>query len=203
MMRRMSFLPSVTLNSAFSILNSQFPMKLSFEQLLALRLSEDDVRSVVRRPVVGVLEDIRSLYNVGSCFRTADGLLLERLVLTGYTPAPPRKEISKTALGAEQVVPWEHHADRREGIERLRGEGYEVWGVELTDDAIPLDRVAEIGIPDRLALVFGNELSGIRAETLELCDRTVAIPMAGVKHSYNVAVSFGMVMWEVTRSRTA
>lgn len=178
-------------------------MKLSHEQLLALRLSEDDARSVVRRPVVGVLEDIRSLYNVGSCFRTADGMLLERLVLTGYTPAPPRKEISKTALGAEKVVPWEHYPDRQEGIQGLRREGYAIWGVELTDDAVPLDRIGEIGVPDRLALVFGNELRGIRPETLALCDRTVMIPMAGVKHSYNVAVSFGVVMWEVTRGRTA
>lgn len=176
-------------------------MKLSHEQLLDRRLSEEEVGSVARRPVVGVLEDIRSLYNVGSCFRTADGLLLERLVLTGYTPAPPRKEISKTALGAERSVPWEHYADRAEGIARLEQQGYEIWGVELTEEAIRLDRVAEIGIPERLALVFGNELGGIRPETLERCRRTVEIPMAGVKHSYNVAVSFGMVMWEVVRGR--
>ena len=174
-------------------------MKLSYEQLLALRLSDDDVRNVERRPVVGVLEDIRSLYNVGSCFRTADGLLLERLVLTGYTPAPPRKEISKTALGAEESVPWEKVEDRLEGVRSLREEGYEIWGVELTDDATPLDHIGELPLPERVALVFGNELRGVQPATLELCDRTVMIPMAGVKHSYNIAVSFGMAMWEVVR----
>ena len=174
-------------------------MKLSYEQLLARRLTEEAAHSVARRPVVGVLEDIRSLYNVGSCFRTADGLLLERLVLTGYTPAPPRKEISKTALGADRTVPWEHHADGEEAIRALKEEGYEIWGLELTEDAIPLDRAGTDGFPPKLAIILGNELHGIRPETLALCDRTVAIPMRGVKHSFNVAVAFGMVMWEVVR----
>jgi tRNA G18 (ribose-2'-O)-methylase SpoU len=129
-------------------------------------------------------------------------MLIERLVLTGYTPAPPRKEISKTALGAEQVVPWEHYSDRQEGIERLRDDGYAIWGVELTDDAVPLDRIREIGIPERVALLFGNELRGLLPETLALCDRVVMIPMSGVKHSYNIAVSFGVVMWEVTKGNS-
>ena len=175
--------------------------KLSHEQLLALRLTEETAQTVSRTPVVGVLEDIRSLYNVGSCFRTADGLLLERLVLTGYTPSPPRKEISKTALGADRTVPWEHYADRTEGVLALREEGYTIWGLELTDEAISLERAGENGFPEKLAIVVGNELHGIQPETLALCNQTVAIPMQGVKHSFNVAVAFGMVMWEVVRGR--
>ena len=174
-------------------------MKLSYEQLLAQRLTEEAALEITRLPVVGVLEDIRSLYNVGSCFRTADGLLLERLVLSGYTPAPPRKEISKTALGADRTVPWEHYSDRSEAIHALRSEGYEIWGLELTEDAVSLETAGADGFPPKLAIILGNELHGIQPETLALCDRTVAIPMRGVKHSFNVAVAFGIVMWEVVR----
>ncbi|MGE3800969.1 MAG: RNA methyltransferase [Candidatus Kapaibacterium sp.] len=171
--------------------------KLEYEEILAERLSEESALVARRHPVVGVLEDIRSLYNVGSCFRTADALLLERLVLTGYTPLPPRKEISKTALGAERSVPWEGIADPAEAVEKLRREGYTIWGLELAEGAISLDQLEVI--PPRVALLAGNEIRGIRSETLALCDRALSIPMYGVKHSLNVAVSFGIAMWELVR----
>ncbi len=171
--------------------------KLEYEEILSERLSEETALAAERHPVVGLLEDIRSLYNVGSCFRTADALLLERLVLTGYTPAPPRKEISKTALGAERSVPWERIESSVEAVGKLRDEGYVIWGLELAEGAIPLDRLE--GVPERVALVVGNEIGGIRSETLPLCDRAVSIPMYGVKHSLNVAVAFGIAMWELVR----
>ena len=169
--------------------------KLEYEEILANRLTEEAALGVQRYPIVGVLEDIRSLYNVGSCFRTADALLLERLVLTGYTPHPPRKEISKTALGAERSVPWEGTSDRASAITSLREEGYTVWGLELAEGATSLDKLEVI--PDRIALIIGNEIGGISPETLALCDGAVSIPMYGVKHSLNVAVAFGIATWHL------
>jgi tRNA G18 (ribose-2'-O)-methylase SpoU len=149
--------------------------------------------------VIGVLEDIRSLYNVGSCFRTADAMLLEQLVLTGYTPAPPRVEISKTALGAEHAVPWRKVDDPAVAIDRLRADGCRIWALELTDASTPLTELTADDFTSTIALVVGNEIGGIRAATLELCDRAVSIPMHGVKHSLNVAVAFGIGVWEIVR----
>lgn len=153
--------------------------------------------------VTALLEDIRSLYNVGSCFRTADGVGLERLVLTGYTPAPPRKEIAKTALGAEESVPFEKLEDRDEAIARLIAEGYELWGVETNEDATPLTELSADDIPERLCLLFGNELVGLRPESIAACARSVAIPMRGTKVSYNVAVAFGIACYTIEMLATS
>ncbi|MCE2504366.1 MAG: RNA methyltransferase [Chlorobi bacterium] len=181
--------------------HSTKPRKLEYEEILASRLTEENALTAQRHPVIGVLEDIRSLYNVGSCFRTADALLLQRLVLTGYTPHPPRKEISKTALGAERSVPWERTEDRLAAVKSLREEKYTLWGLELAEGATPLDKLEEI--PNRIALVIGNEISGICSETLALCDGAISIPMYGVKHSLNIAVAFGIAMWHlVTQMKT-
>lgn len=176
--------------------------KLTYEQILSQRLREEEALAAQRHPVVGVLEDIRSLYNVGSCFRTADAMLLERLVLTGYTPLPPRKEISKTALGADRSVPWEGVADPTAAVLNLREEGYALYALELAEGAISLDRLQLLPEGERpIALVVGNEISGVRTETLELCDGAISIPMFGVKHSLNVAVAFGIAAWELVRRR--
>ena len=174
--------------------------KLGYEEILAQRATEEEALAGERHPVVGVLEDIRSLYNVGSCFRTADAMLLERLILTGYTPVPPRKEISKTALGAERSVPWTAVSDSREAVRMLRNEGYAVYGLELAEGAISLDESRELTSgPCGVALVIGNEIGGIRNETLDLCDGALSIPMFGVKHSLNVSVAFGIAAWELVR----
>lgn len=174
--------------------------KLGYEELLEQRLSEEGALKVERHPVVGVLEDIRSLYNVGSCFRTADAMLLRELILTGYTPVPPRKEISKTALGADRSVPWRHFSDPTEALRALRDEGYHILALELTETAVPFDRLETVDpFPDRVALVAGNEIKGVREESLELCHGSVSIPMYGVKHSLNVAVAFGIGVWELIR----
>ncbi|HVZ40857.1 MAG TPA: RNA methyltransferase [Candidatus Kapabacteria bacterium] len=169
--------------------------KLIHEEILTQRLTSRDALEGKRHPVAGILEDIRSLYNVGSCFRTADAMLLDRLVLCGYTPAPPRKEIAKTALGATESVPWEYVQDTAEAIIALKGEGYRVLALEITDSGVPLDRIAYDGRP--IAFVAGNEIAGVSARALAECDGAVEIPMYGVKHSLNVAVAFGIAAWEL------
>lgn len=177
--------------------------KLTYEEILETRLTEEDALQVGRHPVIGVLEDIRSLYNVGSCFRTADAMLLERLVLTGYTPFPPRKEISKTALGAERFVPWQRIPDPSEAVAALREEGYALYALELTDRAVGIDHLEQLDpFPERLAFIAGNEISGVRAETLAGCDGSLSIPMSGVKHSLNVAVAFGIAAWELVKAQS-
>ena len=176
--------------------------KLTYEEILKNRLSEEEAQRVTRHPVVGVLEDIRSLYNVGSCFRTADAMLLERLVLTGYTPFPPRKEISKTALGADTLVPWQRIPDPGEAVQSLRSEGYALYALELTDTAVSLGELELLEpFPERLAFVAGNEISGVRGDTLAQCDGSLSIPMFGAKHSLNVAVAFGIAAWQLVSHR--
>ena len=171
--------------------------KLSHEELLAQRLTPAEALATARHPVVGVLEDIRSLYNVGSCFRTADAMLLERLILTGYTPTPPRKEISKTALGATETVPWECIKDGAEAVALLQSQGFRTYALELTDSSLQLGSV-EIP-PGPVAFIAGNEITGVSAATLAACDGCLEIPMHGVKHSLNVAVAFGIAAWELVK----
>ena len=171
--------------------------KLIHAEILEQRITAGEAATVRRHPVVGVLENIRSLYNVGSCFRTADAMLLERLVLSGYTPAPPRKEIYKTALGATETVPWEHHADPAAAIAQLKERGHRIYALELAESSIPLDRLELPDLP--VALVVGNEIAGVSQSTLDLCDGAIEIPMYGVKHSLNVAVAFGIAAYELVR----
>ncbi len=171
--------------------------KLIHEEILEQRMTNGEALAARRHPVAGVLEDIRSLYNVGSCFRTADAMLLRKLVLCGYTPAPPRKEIAKTALGATESVPWEYIRDPVEAVLALKGEGYRVYALEITDRSTPLHR---FDLPDApVALVVGNEIAGVGGATLARCDGAIEIPMYGVKHSLNVAVAFGIGMWELVK----
>jgi tRNA G18 (ribose-2'-O)-methylase SpoU len=171
--------------------------KLIHEEILSRRLTGDQALAAERHPVVGVLEDIRSLYNVGSCFRTADAMLLRKLVLTGYTPTPPRKEISKTALGATETVPWEFFRDPAEAASSLKREGYSLYALEITDTSAPLDEIDDLAFP--IAFVAGNEIAGVGPEMLKHCDGAIEIPMFGVKHSLNVAVAFGIAAWELVR----
>lgn len=147
-------------------------------------------------PIVAVLENIRSLWNVGSMFRSADGAGLERLILTGYTAHPPRKEISKTALGAEEFVAWEYWASAAEACRALKEEGYVVVGLETGSQNIDVEATP---ISARLAFVVGNEVTGISAETLAECDRRMCLPMRGHKDSLNVAVAFGIAAYAVRR----
>ena len=175
--------------------------KLIHAELLERRLTTEEALAAERHPVIGLLEDIRSLYNVGSCFRTADAMLLRKLVLTGYTPTPPRKEIFKTALGATESVPWEYHRDPLEAVALLREEGVHLYALEITDRSIPLDAPGGIEFP--AALIAGNEIGGVSQRTLDHCDGAIEIPMYGVKHSLNIAVAFGIAAWELVRRSRA
>lgn len=135
--------------------------------------------------------NVRSLWNVGSFFRTCDAFAVERIFLTGYTGHPPRKEITKTALGAEQTVPWEHFDDPLAVVTALRSDGWSIVALELTEDAIALE---DFMPPEKVCLVVGHELSGVPQEIIAVADSVVKIPMLGTKESLNVAVAAGIAL---------
>lgn len=171
--------------------------KLTHQELVSQRLTTEEAGSVHRFPITVVLDDIRSLYNVGSIFRSADAFRVQQLVLTGFTPTPPRKEISKTALGADETVPWIYVPTAADAVTMLKDQGAKVLAVELTQNASCIMH-HEFGIMHH-ALVLGNELTGVKQEVLDQCDGAVMIPMYGVKHSLNVAVAAGIAMYEAVR----
>ena len=147
-----------------------------------------------RFPVSVVLENIRSLYNVGSVFRTSDGAFIEKLYLSGYTGFPPRKEIDKTALGSVDSVPWERIPNTFEIIYRLRDLGYQIVSLEQTEGSVRYN-TADYRFP--LCLVVGNEVSGVTKEIISKSDLTIDIPMYGIKHSLNAAVAYGIAIYHI------
>ena len=156
--------------------------------------------AIERLPVAVVLDNVRSLYNVGSFFRTADAVGMERLYLCGITGRPPKSAITKTALGAEESVPWEHTWEALPLLEAIRGRGYEIAAIETSVHAVDLfDWRPRFPV----CLVFGHEVDGIRPEVSALCDTHVRIPMLGAKHSLNVATAGGVVLYELLRKYRA
>lgn len=170
--------------------------KLMTEELH--RLSVEAYHQAEKLPVVMVLDNIRSLHNVGSVFRTADAFRLAGIRLCGITACPPATEIHKTALGAEDAVSWKYHADTLEAVRELKAEGYTVLAVEQVEGSHMLDSLS-IDPAGRYALVMGNEVKGVRQDVVDACDGCVEIPQFGTKHSLNVSVSAGIVMWEFAR----
>ena len=167
--------------------------KISNEELN--RPSAEEFAAAVKMPVTVVLDSVRSALNVGSFFRTCDAFAVERMALCGITAAPPDREIHKTALGAELTVAWEHFGSAAECIEWLHAEGYTVLAVEQVEGASMLESfVPELG--RRYALVFGNEVEGVSQQAADLCDGAIEIPQAGTKHSLNVSVAGGVVLWD-------
>lgn len=159
------------------------------------RLSVEEFQDSEKFPYVIVLENIRSLNNVGSFFRTADAFRAEKIYLGGYTPAPPHREITKSAIGAELSVNWEKVPNTLELAKKLKSEDYKLVAVEQAHDSIPLQKFSsEKG--RKYAFVFGNEVSGVSEEVMALVDMCVEIPQFGTKHSFNVAVSAGIVLWQ-------
>jgi tRNA G18 (ribose-2'-O)-methylase SpoU len=144
-----------------------------------------------------LLDNVRSLYNVGSIFRTCDGALIEKLYLCGFTPCPPRREIEKTALGATQSVPWKYNPNAVQQLQVLKQRGNKICALELTTNSIPYYEIKGGDFP--LCLVIGNELTGISKEIVELADLAIEIPMFGIKHSLNVAVASGVALFELSR----
>lgn len=170
--------------------------KLSMDELN--RKSMEEFRQAAKIPIIAVLENIRSAYNVGSVFRTADAFLLEGIYICGYTAYPPHKEIKKTALGAEDTVLWKHFKHIHEAIDDLRGSGYKIYAIEQAKGSIFLHKVP-IG-NEKIAVIFGNEVTGVEQSTIELADGCIEIPQLGMKHSLNVSVAAGVVLWELVRS---
>ena len=162
------------------------------------RKSVDEFKDSEKNPVIAVLENIRSAYNVGSVFRTADAFLLESIIITGYTAKPPHKEIAKTALGAENTVDWKYFATTKEAIEHLKENQYKIFAVEQVAGSISLENMAELNI-DKIAFIFGNEVSGVTEETISICDGCIEIPQFGMKHSLNISVAAGIVLWEAVK----
>ncbi len=171
--------------------------KLSMEELN--RKSVEEFKQSDKMPVVVVLENIRSAYNVGSMFRTADAFLLEAIYICGYTACPPHKEIKKTALGADETVHWKHFKNVHEAMEELKSHGYTIYAVEQAQNSIPLNQFSQ---PDqKVAVIFGNEVTGVEQSTIEQCDGCIEIPQLGMKHSLNVSVAAGVVLWELVRAK--
>lgn len=164
------------------------------------RKTVEEMKQAEKVPVIAVLENIRSAYNVGSVFRTADAFLLEAIYLTGYTALPGHKEIKKTALGAEDSVHWQQFTNAAEAITKLKETGYKVFAVEQVKESILLNE-CNIDFKDKTALVFGNEVTGVEESTIALCDGCLEIPQYGTKHSLNIATAAGVVFWEIVRRK--
>lgn len=171
--------------------------KLLYDEILAERKTNSEALLAVRHPVSLLLDNIRSLYNVGAMFRTCDSAMAEKLILTGYTPHPPREEIDKTALGATASVPWKYFKYPADAIEELKAEGKKIFALELTDKKRMYDSLLPEDFP--LCIVLGNELSGISQNVMQICDDSIEIPMYGVKHSLNVSISGGIALYEAVR----
>ena len=171
--------------------------KLSMDELN--RKSVEEFKGAQKFPVVVILENIRSAYNVGSVFRTADAFLIESVFITGYTAKPPHKEITKTALGAQDSVDWTYFETTKDAIELLKNLQYKIYAVEQVTGSISLEDISSLSI-EKVAFIFGNEVSGVDQEIISLCDGSVEIPQFGMKHSLNISVAAGIVLWEVVRN---
>jgi 23S rRNA (guanosine2251-2'-O)-methyltransferase len=160
------------------------------------RIVLEEARDLPRFPFAGILDNLRSAHNVGSIFRTSDGANASKLSLCGYTPTPEHRHLAKTALGAVDVVPWQHFETIEEAIADARKGGAQILALELTENSVPLTEI-ELQFP--VVLVAGNELDGLNQETIGLCDATVHLPMCGHKNSLNVSVAFGIALYEILR----
>jgi tRNA G18 (ribose-2'-O)-methylase SpoU len=166
--------------------------KLSMQELK--RKSVEEFQQSEKMPVQLLLDNIRSMHNVGSVFRTADAFLAEGICLCGYTPKPPHRDIQKTALGATETVNWQYHPATLEAVMDLKNRGYRIWAVEQTTASIALQEFKP-AIGEKWALVFGNEVQGVDAAVLDHCDGCIEIPQHGMKHSLNISVAAGIVLW--------
>jgi tRNA G18 (ribose-2'-O)-methylase SpoU len=161
------------------------------------RLSVEEYQEIEKTPITVILDNIRSCNNIGSVFRTSDALLIEKVILCGITATPPNTEIHKTALDAEKSVPWEYFTDTEAAVLNLKESEYRVFAVEQVENSIMLPDY----FPEKkrkLALVFGNEVKGVQQSVINICDGAIEIPQYGTKHSFNISVSAGIVLWDLT-----
>lgn len=163
------------------------------------RKSVSEFKNSEKLPVVIVLDNIRSLHNVGSVFRTADAFAVEKVILCGITAKPPHREIQKTALGATESVDWEYSESCRDVVNELMNNGYKAVGIEQVNRSKILG--TDVILSDqKLILIFGNEVNGVDQDVLDMCDEFWEIPQSGTKHSLNISVSVGVVLWELVRN---
>ena len=163
------------------------------------RLSVADYRAADKLPLVVVLDNVRSQYNVGAVFRTADAMRIERVDLCGICCCPPNQELHKTALGAEETVEWRYFTDTMEAVRALQAEGYTVYAVEQAHDASTLEEVAE-RVAGKIAVILGHEVFGVQQEVVDACDGCIEIPQYGTKHSMNVSVTAGIVLYRLSEA---
>jgi tRNA G18 (ribose-2'-O)-methylase SpoU len=161
------------------------------------RLSRAEFKQVKKIPLIVVLDNVRSLHNVGSVFRTSDAFLVEAIYLCGITATPPHAEIHKTALGAEDSVAWKYFEKTADAVEELKRQDYRIAAVEQAESSISMENLALKD--EKYAVIFGNEVKGIDQEVMNLCDSCIEIPQFGTKHSLNVSVAAGIVIWEISR----
>ena len=171
--------------------------KLTHEEITSNRSTLETIDTVDKLPVYVILNSIRSSYNVGSIFRTSDGAMIKKLYLCGYTPHPPKKEILKTALGSTESVEWEFVEDAKEVVTKLKAEGVKICALEQTHNSRNHYSVDSREFP--IALIVGNEVSGVSQELIDLCDFSVEIPQYGIKQSLNVAVAYGISIFELRK----
>ena len=166
--------------------------KLSMDELN--RISKDDFEQADKLPIIIVLDNVRSLSNVGAFFRTADAFRIKELFLCGITACPPHREIHKTALGADETVKWRYFGTTEAACQALKAEGYKIFAVEQVVGSVPLQ---DFGFESHTAYILGNEVEGVSEEALPYCDGAIELPQAGTKHSINVSVCAGIIMWEL------
>ena len=196
--------------------------KLETEEII--RISTEEFKQAKKIPLVMVLDNVRSMHNIGSVFRTSDAYLVEKVVLCGITAQPPHPEIHKSALGAEFSVDWEYYTDTNEAVAALKAQGYEVWAIEQAENSVMLQefferktstpklgvvREAERGmqlstlnsqLSTKFAVVMGNEVKGVQQSVIDQCEGCIELPQFGTKHSLNVSVTAGIVIWEFFKS---
>ena len=159
------------------------------------RLSVDEFKKAGKIPLVLVLDNVRSMHNTGSVFRSADAFLVSKLILCGITAVPPHKDIHKTALGATESVEWQYYKDTLDAVNELKGKGYRVVAIEQTEGSISLSEfVTEPG--EKYAVILGHEIRGVQQKVVNACDAFIDIPQYGTKHSLNISVCAGIVIWE-------
>lgn len=168
--------------------------KLTMEELN--RISVEQYKEAEKTPLVVVLDNVRSLNNIGSVFRTSDAFRVQKICLCGITACPPHRDIHKTALGAEDSVDWQYYDETSECISALKDDGYQVYAVEQVDESVMLDKFKTVsGTPT--AIVFGNEVEGVDEDVIPLCDGCIEIPQFGTKHSLNISIAAGILIWEM------
>mgnify|MGYP003607877043 FL=1 len=159
------------------------------------RVSAEEYKVIEKHPIVVVLDNVRSMHNVGAVFRTSDAFLIDKIYLCGITATPPHKEIHKTAIGAENSVDWEYVKDSNELVTKLKEDGYQIVTIEQTEGSVLLNEF-EVDQSQKYAIVMGNEVDGVQQSIIDQCDTCIEIPQSGTKHSLNVSVCTGIILWK-------